>query len=54
MAALTTETETDEEKELREAIFVAETTGGGDAPSLIKLINRLAARANLIAPGKKS
>jgi hypothetical protein len=46
--------ETEEEKELREAIFVAETTGGGDAASLIKLINRLAAKANLIAPGKKS
>lgn len=51
-AALTKEAE--EEKELREAIFVAETTGGGDAASLIKLINRLAAKANLIAPGKKS
>ena len=43
----------EEEKELREAIFVAETTGGGDAASLIKLINRLAAKANLIAPGQK-
>ena len=46
--------EAEEEKELREAIFVAETTGGGDAASLIKLINRLAAKANLIAPGKKT
>lgn len=46
--------EAEEEQELREAILMAEQSGGGDAPSLIKLISRLAAKANLMPPGKKS
>ena len=46
--------EAEEEQELRDAILMAEQSGGGDAPSLIKLISRLAAKANLMPPGKKS
>ena len=46
--------ESEEEQELRDAILMAEQSGGGDAPSLIKLISRLAAKANLMPPGKKS
>ena len=46
--------EAEEEQELRDAILMAEQSGGGDAPSLIKLISRLAAKANLMPPGKRS
>ena len=41
-----------EEKELQDAILVAEQHGGGDAASLIKLLNKLAAAAHRVAPRK--
>ena len=46
--------EAEEERELRKAILMAEQSGTGDAPSLIQLISRLAAKANLMPPGKRS
>ena len=44
--------ESEEEKELQDAILVAEQHGGGDAASLIKLLNKLAAAAHRVAPRK--